>query len=149
MAPRIVSTHGPFGLLKRSPNGRAYGVTPFFSPSAMNFVRGSDPVYLLLVRSVRHGRSPFLAMISTWAFSSSVHFRKSHAWALWCDDLEMPATSPPTNVEVCAPSGDISEVTPQLKTFCCCRAPTMGEPRASMPTLPERKLFGHVEPSCV
>src|SRR6185369_17720782 len=54
MAPRIVSTHGPFGLLNRSPNGRAYGVTPFFRPSAMNFVRGSEPVYLLLVTNNKY-----------------------------------------------------------------------------------------------
>src|ERR1051326_7906112 len=147
MAPRIVSTHGPFGLLNRSPNGSAYGVTPFFRPSAMNFVRGSDAVYLLLVRSVRHGRSPFFAMISTWALSSSVHFRKSQAWALFLEDFEMPATSPPTNVAVCAPSGDISEVTPQSNAFWPSSEPTIGEPSASMPTLPDRKLFGHVEPS--
>src|SRR5690348_16157006 len=143
----MVSTHGPFGLLNRSPKGSAYGVTPFFSPSAMNLVRGSDPVYLLLVRSVRQGRSPFLAMISTWAFSSRVHLRKSHAWALCLEDLEMPATSPPTKVDVLPPLGAISEVTPHSNTFCCCREPTMGEPRASMPTLPERKLVGQVEPS--
>src|SRR5215467_13765400 len=122
MAPWMVSTHGPFGLLKRSPNGSAYGVTPFLSPSAMNFVRGSDAVYLLLVRSVRQGRSPFLAMISTCAFSSSVHLRKSHACA-WClEEREMPATSPPTNVEVFEPSGDISDVTPHWKIFCASSA---------------------------
>src|SRR5215469_1656248 len=149
MAPRMVSTHGPFGLLKRSPNGSANGVTPFLSPSAMNLVRGSEAVYLLPARSVRPGRSPFLAMISTWALSSSVHLRKSQACALCLDDFEIPATSPPTNVDVCAPSGDISEVTPHWKIFCDCRAPTIGEPRASMPTLPLRKLFGQVEPSCV
>src|SRR5215467_15229990 len=149
MAAWIVATHGPFGLLKRSPNGSENGVTPFLRPSAMNFVRGSDAVYLLLVRSVRHGRSPFFAMISTCALSSNVHLRKSHACALCFDEREMPATSPPTNVDVFEPSGDISDVTPHSKTFCCWSAPTIGEPRASMPTLPDRKLFGHVEPSWV
>src|SRR5215475_2265917 len=149
MAPRIVSTQGPLGLLNRSPNGSANGVTPFLSPSAMSFVRGSEPVYLLLDRSVRSGRSPFLAMISTCWFSSSVHCRKFHACALCLDDFEMPATSPPTKVEVFEPSGDISEVTPHWKIFWSFSAPTIGEPSASMPTLPPRKLFGQVEPSWV
>src|SRR5262245_58014489 len=149
MAACIVATHGPFGLLNRSPNGSANGVTPFFRPSAMNFVRGSEPVYWLPLRSVRHGRSPFFAMMSTCACSSSVHFRKSHACARCLDEREMPATSPPTNVDVCEPSGDMSDVTPHWKIFCESSAPTIGEPRASMPTLPDRKLFGHVEPSWV
>src|SRR5262245_1136543 len=149
MAPRTVSTQGPLGLLNRSPNGSANGVTPFLSPSAMSFVRGSEPVYLLPERSVRPGRSPFLAMISTCWFSSSVHCRKFHACALCLDDFEMPATSPPTNVAVFDPSGDINEVTPHWKIFWEFSAPTMGEPSASMPTLPPRKLFGQVDPSCV
>jgi len=54
---RIVATHGPFGLLKMSPNGRANGVCPFTSPSAINLVRGSAAVYLLPARSVRPGCS--------------------------------------------------------------------------------------------
>src|SRR5689334_14800041 len=144
----MVATHGPLGLLKRSPNGRANGVCPFLSPSAMSLVRGSAAVYLLPLRSVRPGRSPFLAMISTWAFSSSVHLRKSHACAGCLDVAEIPATSPPMNVEVFEPSGDISGVTPHWNLVCLSRSPTIGEPSGSMPTLPASKLAGHVEPSC-
>src|SRR5689334_6204698 len=144
----MVASHGPLGLLNRSPNGRANGVCPFLSPSAMSLVRGSAAVYLLPDRSVRPGRSPFLAMISTWAFSSRVHFRKSHAWAGCLDVAEMPATSPPMNVEVFDPSGDMSGVTPHWNFVCLSRSPTIGEPSGSMPTLPASKLAGHVAPSC-
>src|SRR5919197_656005 len=145
----MVATHGPFGLLNRSPNGSANGVWPFFRPSAISLVRGSAPVYLLPDRSVRPGRSPFLAMISTCWLSSSVHLRKSQACALCVDVAEIPATSPPMNVEVFEPSGDISPVTPHSNLVCLSRSPTMGEPSGSIPTLPSRKLFGQVEPSWV
>src|ERR1051325_4536669 len=130
-----MATHGPFGLLNMSRKGGANGVTPFFSPSAIVFVRGSPAVYLFPDRSVRPGRSPFLQMISTWALSSSVHLRKSHACALCLDEREMPATSPPMNVEVAWPSGAISAVTPQLN-LAFSRSATIGEPSGRMPTLP-------------
>src|SRR3954447_6399593 len=94
----MVASHGPFGLLNRSPNGRANGVWPFLRPSAMSLVRGSAAVYLLPDRSVRPGRSPFLAMISTCELSSRVHLRKSHACALCVEVAVMPATSPPMKV---------------------------------------------------
>src|SRR6266487_4289033 len=145
----MVATQGPFGLLNRSPNGSANGVCPFLSPSAISLVRGSAAVYLLPDRSVRPGRSPFLAMISTWACSSSVHLRKSQAWARCAEVAEMPATSPPMNVEALPPSGDISAVTPHWNLVCLSRSPTMGEPSGSMPTLPARKFAGQVEPSWV
>src|ERR1700704_2370913 len=143
----MVATHGPLGLLKRSPNGRANGVCPFLSPSAMSLVRGSAAVYLLPDRSVRPGRSPFLAMISTCALSSSVHFRKSQACALCLDEWEMPATSPPMKVDVLLPSGDISAATPHWNFVCLSRSPTIGEPSGSMPTLPASNAAGQVEPS--
>src|SRR5690242_8037142 len=148
MAARIIASHGPLGLLKMSPNGSANGVTPFLSPSAIVFVRGSLAVYLLPDRSVRPGRSPFLVMISTWAFSSSVHLRKSQACALCLDEREMPATSPPMNVEVFEPSGDMSAVTPQLN-FTFSRSATIGEPSGRMPTFPASKFAGQVLPSWV
>src|SRR5450759_3155513 len=114
MAPRIIATHGPLGLLNKSPNGSANGVCPLATPSAMSLVRGSEPVYLLPLRSSLPGRSPFFAMISTCAVSPRVHCRKSHAASGFFDERVIPATSPPTNVEDAEPSGAIRAVTPHL-----------------------------------
>src|SRR5215470_13134419 len=88
-------------------------------------------------------------MMLTCASSLSVHLRKSHACAGCLDVAEIPATSPPMKVDVFEPSGAISDVTPQSNFFCLSRSPTIGEPSGSMPTLPDSKFDGQVEPSCV
>src|SRR5262249_61149712 len=103
----MVSTHGPFGLLNRSPKGSANGVWPLASPSAISLVRGSDAVYWLFARSVRSGRSPFLQMMLTCASSPSVQARKVHGWALVVGVTRVAATAPPVDVAVAAPAAAI------------------------------------------